>query len=118
MSVALRGRPARESGQASVEVVAIAPIVGLAIVALVVGLRGHRAGEAAGLAAHAAGLAAMQGRDPEDAARAAVPDVAKRDLRVRIDGDVVIVRVRAEGPRALTSGFDAERRVVARKAGG
>lgn len=109
--------PARERGQASVEVVAVAPFVGLVLLALVVGLRGHRAGEAAGHAAHAAGLAAMQGRDPEDAARAAVPDVARRDLRVRVDGDVVVVRVRAAGPRALTSRFDAERRVVARRAG-
>lgn len=108
---------ATDSGQASVEAVAIAPLVGLALTALVVGLRGHRAGEAAGLAAHAAGLAAMQGRDPEDAARAAVPDVDHDDLRVRVDGPVVVVRVRAEGPRALTSRFDAERRVVARKQG-
>lgn len=110
--------PASDAGQASVETVAIAPLVGLALVALVVGLRGHRAGEAAGLAAHAAGLAAMQGRDPEDAARAAVPDVDRGDLRVEVDGDVVVVRVRAEGPRALTARFDAERRVVARREGG
>lgn len=106
-----------EAGQASIEVVAIAPLVALALVALVVGLRGHRAGEAAGLAAHAAGLAAMQGRDPEEAAREAIPDVARRDVRVQVSGDEVVVRVRAEGPRALTSGFDAERRVVARRQG-
>jgi hypothetical protein len=110
-------RAASDAGQASVETVAIAPLIGLALLALVVGLRGHRAAEAAGLAAHAAGLAAMQGRDPEDAARAAVPDVDRDDLRVRVDGPVVVVRVRAEGPRALTSRFDAERRVVARKQG-
>lgn len=115
---ALRHVARDDAGQASVETVAIAPLIGLALVALVVGLRAHRAGEAAGLAAHAAGLAAMQGRDPEDAARAAVPDVDRDDLRVRVDGAVVVVRVRAEGPRALTARFDAERRVVARREGG
>jgi hypothetical protein len=107
-----------DRGQASVETVAIAPIVGLMIVALVIGLRAHRAGEAAGLAAHAAGLAAMQGRDPEDAAREAVPDVPRDRLRVRVDGSTIEVRVRADGPRALVGPFDAERRVVARTGDG
>lgn len=112
----MRGRS--ESGQASVETVAIAPVVVLMVVALAVAMSAHRAGEAAGLAAHAAGLAAMQGRDPEDAARAAVPDVARDRLRVRVDGARIEVRVRAEGPRALVGPFDAERQVVARRDGG
>jgi hypothetical protein len=107
-----------DAGQASVETVALAPVVGLVVTALVVGLAAHRSGEAAGLAAHAAGLAAMQGRDPEDAARAAVPDVDRQRLRVRVDGDRISVRVRASGPRALVAPFDAERTVVARPAGG
>lgn len=112
------GRRRAEAGQASVETVAIAPVVLLIVIGLAVALSAHRAGEAAGLAAHAAGLAVMQGRDPEDAARDAVPDVGRQRLRVDVDGAVVQVRVRAEGPRALVGGFDAERRVVARREGG
>ncbi|MDO9409526.1 hypothetical protein [Patulibacter sp.] len=88
------------------------------VVALAVALSAHRAGEAAGLAAHAAGLAVMQGRDPEDAAREAIPDVGKERLRVSVDGPRIVVRVRAEGPRGLVSGFDAERRAVARRGEG
>lgn len=107
-----------ETGQASVETVALAPVVGLVVVGLAVALSAHRAGESAGLAAHAAGLAVMQGRDPEDAAREAVPDVPKDRVRVSVDGARIVVRVRAEGPRALVSGFDAERRAVARTDGG
>ncbi|WP_028721664.1 hypothetical protein [Patulibacter americanus] len=104
-----------ERGQASVETVALAPIVGALVIALVVALQAHRAGEAAGLASHAAALAAMQGRDVEDAARAAVPDVGRERLRIRVDGAQIVVRVRASGPRSLVAPFDAERTVVARR---
>lgn len=107
-----------DDGQASVEVVAIAPIIGLVLIGLVVGLQARTTSEAAGLAAHAAGLAVMQGRDPKDAARDAVPDVGRDRLTVSVDGATVQVKVRAAGPRALVATFDAERRVVARTAGG
>ncbi len=107
-----------EAGQASVEVVGIAPVAALLAIALAVALSAHRAGESAGLAAHAAGLAVMQGRDPEDAAREAVPDVPEDRLRIDVDGARIAVRVRAAGPRALVGRFDAERRVVARTGGG
>ncbi|WP_210493963.1 hypothetical protein [Patulibacter sp. SYSU D01012] len=109
-------RGAGEAGQASVETVAIAPLVGLLLVALAVALAAHRAGEAAGQAAHAAGLAAMQGRDPREAAREAVPGLDADRLTVRVDGARIAVRVRAAGPRALVAPFDAERTVVARRA--
>ncbi|WP_026911543.1 hypothetical protein [Patulibacter minatonensis] len=112
---ALRGG---EAGQASVEVVAIAPVVGLFVVGLALALQAHAAGEAAGLAAHAAGIAVMQGRDPKAAAREAVPDVDRDRLRVTVDGGTVRVWVRASGPRALVAPFDADRRVVARPVGG
>lgn len=107
-------RRADDRGQASVETVALAPVVGLLIVALVLGLQARRAGEAAGLAAHAAGIAAMQGRDAEQAARQAVPDVARERLRVTVRDGRIAVRVRAAGPRALVAPFDAEQTVVAR----
>lgn len=104
-----------ERGQASVETVALAPVVGVLLVALVVALQAHRAGEAAGLATHAAALAAMQGRDVEEAARDAVPDVERARLRIRVRDGHIVVRVRAAGPRTLVAPFDAERAVVARR---
>lgn len=106
-----------ERGQASVETVAIAPVVAVLVVALVLALQAHRAGEDAGMAAHAAGVAALQGRDPAAAARAAVPDLARKRLRVKVEGGRISVDVRAAGPRALVAPFDAHRTVVARPIG-
>lgn len=106
-----------ERGQASVEVVALVPLVLAAVVAIVVALQAHRAGEAAGLAAHAAGIARLQGRDPVEAARAAVPGLARDRLTIAVVGDRITVRVRAGGPRALVARFDARRQVRARPVG-
>jgi hypothetical protein len=106
-----------ERGQASVETVAIAPLVAVLVIVVAVALQAHRAAEAAGLAAHAAGVAAMQGRDPVAAARAAVPDVDPDRLRIRVAGDRISVRVRASGPRVLVAAFDARRVGVARREG-
>jgi hypothetical protein len=59
----------------------------------------------------------MHGRDAAAAARAAVPDVAADRVTVRVSGARIRVRVRAAGPRALVSAFDAERTAVAVRAG-
>ncbi|MCK9247882.1 MAG: hypothetical protein M0P31_02755 [Solirubrobacteraceae bacterium] len=109
--------PPGEVGQASVETVAIAPLVAIALLVVTVALRAHDAQESAGMAAHAAGIALMQGRDPSAAAKAAVPDVPADRLRVRVRGDRVSVRVRASGPRALVARFDATQTVHARPEG-
>lgn len=81
----------RDGGQASVETIALAPIV---LVCCLIGLQGLVAGAsfvAAGNAAHAGALAGQLGRDPEKAALAASPgwsssrvDVETRNRRVRV----------------------------------
>ncbi|MGE4426777.1 MAG: hypothetical protein AB7G37_10030 [Solirubrobacteraceae bacterium] len=119
VAVARRARalPRGDAGQASVETVAIAPLVAIALLVVTVALRAHDAQESAGMAAHAAGIALMQGRDPSAAAKAAVPDVPADRLRIRVRGDRVSVRVRASGPRALVARFDATQTVHARPEG-
>lgn len=108
----LRAGARPDEGQASVELVALAPLVAVLITALVVALQAHRAGESAGLASHAAAIAALVGRDPIAAAREAAPQVPRERIAVRRDGRRITVRVRATGPRALVRRFDAERTVT------
>lgn len=102
----------REDGQAAVETVAIAPLVAVLITALVVAFHAYRAGEEADVAVHAAGVAALVGRDPVAAARAAAPEVAAKRLTIERRGSRITVRVRATGPRTLVRSFDAERTVA------
>jgi len=91
----------RERGQAAVEVVAMLPLlllIGLAACqVLVAGL----AREAAHHAAQAGAMAVLQGGDPVDQARAAVPDWSRRRLSVSVSGRTVRVRV---VPPALVPG--------------
>lgn len=107
-------RPARgtDRGQAAVETVALAPLVGVLITALVVALQAQRARDAAGVASHAGAIAVLVGRDPIAAAREAVPGIDRGRLQVRRDGRRITVRVRAEGPRTLVREFDAEQTVT------
>lgn len=86
-------RPLRaETGTASVELVALLPIV----VALALGAwQALVAGQAAWLSGGAAAAAARAqavGADPVRAARAALPAALRRGVRVRVgdDGDVVV----------------------------
>ncbi|HEX8855064.1 MAG TPA: TadE/TadG family type IV pilus assembly protein [Thermoleophilaceae bacterium] len=81
-------------GQASVETVALLPVV------VAVGLAGWQlavAGHAAWLCANAARVAARAeavGEDGRAAARSALPDSLERGLRVDRDGELLRVRVR------------------------
>jgi Flp pilus assembly protein TadG len=86
-------------GQASVEVVALLPL--LLVIALVVFcvVAAHGADEQAGAAAEAAALALIQGGDPRAAALAALPRHA--DARIAIDGRAVDVHVRPRLPLPL-----------------
>jgi hypothetical protein len=86
-------------GQASVELVALLPL--LLVVALVVlcVVAAHGADEQAGMAAEAAALALIQGGDPRAAALAALPPHA--DARVAIDGRSISVHVRPRLPLPL-----------------
>lgn len=108
-----RSAPGSEDhGQASVELVALAPLVALLITALVLAMQAHRAREAASVASHAGAVAALVGRDPIAAAREAAPGVEAGRLQVTRSGRRITVRVRAEGPRTLVRSFDAEQTVT------
>ena len=92
----------RESGQASVELVALAPLLVLVALAAAQLLAAGAASELADHAAGAAAFALLQGGDPAVAARDAVPGWSRRDMSVRVDGRRVTVRLR---PPSLVPGL-------------
>ena len=100
-----------ESGQASVEMVAVLPAV-LLVSALLVQLvlAGHAAWACAN-AARVAARAEVVGEDPRRAAASALPGRLERGLRVRSDDGRVEVRVRVPlilgGDAAPTVGASA-----------
>ena len=95
--------PSRQAGQATVELVALLPLVlAVALVAAAL-LAGHNAGEHAGQAAQAGAMALLQGRDPREAARRALPPGVRDRATVDIRGRRVIVRVRPGLPMAAVA---------------
>jgi hypothetical protein len=86
------------SGQATVELVAIIPLA--VLIALGIGqlLAAGAARELAGNAAEAGAAAMLQGADPDEAARAALPGWSRERAAIYVDGRRVEVRVR---PRAV-----------------
>jgi hypothetical protein len=93
-------RKRREDGQASVELVALLPLVALLAFALVqLTLAGHAAW-AASQAAGAAARAHAVGLDPKSAARSSLPTHLERSLRLRT-GDEGEVEVRLRTPVLL-----------------
>jgi hypothetical protein len=93
-----------ETGQASVEVVALLPIVAVVALAVMALLAAGQARELAGHAATAGAMAMLQGGDPQDAARAAAPSWPRSRMDVRVTGRRVRVRVRPRAPFGLPSG--------------
>ena len=90
MRMALRGT----SGQASIELLALAPLL-LAVVLAAAQLLAAGAGrELADHAAEAGAIALLQGTDPAAAARDAVPGWSRGRVEVRIAGRRVRVRLR------------------------
>ena len=71
-----------ERGQATVEMIALLPLLLIAAFAGAVVLAAHAAGEQAGQAAEAGAVALLQGRDPRTAARHALPEHAHADIAV------------------------------------
>jgi len=90
-------RAACRSGQASVELVGLLPV--LAVVALGVAqfLAARSASEVAGGAAERGAIALVRGEDARAAARDGLPAWARPRASVRVDRRQVVVRVRPRG---------------------
>lgn len=80
-----------DDGQASVELVALLPLVGLLVALLWQALLAGETVWLSGTAARAAARAAAIGADPAAAARAVLPARLERGLRVRREPDGAIV---------------------------
>lgn len=109
-----RLRRVREAdGQASLEVVALAPVVVAVALGVLQLLAAGAAAEFADHAAEAAGIALIQRSAPARAARDAVPGWARSGMRVSVRGARVRVTVRPPSPsrtigRLLTSSAEAD----------
>jgi hypothetical protein len=88
----------REGGQATVELVALLPLVlAIALTAATV-LAGQAAFEQAGQAAEAGAVALIQGGDARAAARTAIPEQARPYSEVAVTGSRITVTVRPRVP--------------------
>jgi hypothetical protein len=87
-----------EAGQATVELVALLPVLLVVTLAAAALLAGHGAREQAGQAAQAGAMALLQGGDPRAAARKALPDGVRGRATVELHGRQVTVRVRPSLP--------------------
>jgi hypothetical protein len=101
----VRGASAR--GQATVETIALAPVVvaiGLAVLQL---LAVGYAGVLAGNAAEAGALALAAGTDAREGAKRALPGWSRARARVDVEGGRVEVHLRPPSPlEALADGFE------------
>jgi hypothetical protein len=104
-----------ERGQATVELVALLPLI--ATIGLAIGhlLAAEAARDLAGHAAEAAAIAVGRGTDPDDAARAALPEWSRERIDVAVRGRRV--RVRLEPPAIAPSLGDALATTVSADAG-
>jgi hypothetical protein len=96
-----------ETGQATVELVALLPLLLIAALAGALVLAAHAAGEQAGQAAEAGAMALLQGGDARTAARRALPEHARAEIAVH--GRRVTVTLHPDLPLD-----DLERRLTAR----
>jgi hypothetical protein len=96
MSRAARRR--RDDGQASVELVVLAPLLLALVLAAAQLLAAGAAAELADHAAEAGAVALLQGEDPVVAAREAVPRWSRARMLVRVQGRRVRVRMRPPSP--------------------
>jgi hypothetical protein len=99
----MTARAASAAGQATVELVAFLPLVLAAALAGAALLAGHSASEQAGQAAQAGAMALLQGGDPREAARRALPPGAR--ATIDIEGRRVTVAVRPRLPIGALAGL-------------
>jgi hypothetical protein len=91
--------PHSQSGQASVELVALLPLAFVVGMALLAVLAARSASGDAAAAAQAGAMALLQDADPRDAARDALSASARRRTEIKLDDRTVTVTVRP--PSAL-----------------
>ena len=87
-----------DDGQATVELVALLPLLLIAALAGAALIAAHTAGEQAGQAAQAGAMALLQGSDPRAAARRALPAAVRRRAAIAIHGRRVTVHIRPDLP--------------------
>ena len=92
-----RGIFAGQSGQSTLEVVALVPALALAALTILQLLVAGATAEYAGHAAEAGAVAILQDHDPVAAARAALPAWTGRHVAVAVRGRLVRVRLRPHG---------------------
>ena len=89
-------------GQASIELLGVLPLLLVVALGAAQLLAAGICREYAAQSARAGAAALIQGRDPREAAREAVPGWSSRDVDVAVDGRRVTVRIR---PRAALPGL-------------
>jgi hypothetical protein len=87
-----------DDGQATVELVALLPLLLVIALTATALLAAHTAGEQAGQAAEAGALAVLQGADPRAAARRALPRETRGRAEINVHGHRVTVHVRPRLP--------------------
>jgi hypothetical protein len=87
-----------DAGQATVEVVALLPLLLVAALAAAALLAAQSVGEQAGQAAEAGAVALLQGGDPEAAARRALPAGARPHADIAVHDRSVTVTLRPRLP--------------------
>jgi hypothetical protein len=98
------------SGQATVELVGFLPLIAVVTLGASAALAAATAGEQAGMAAEAGAAAILQDREPEAAARRALPSAVRERAVVAVVGRRVAITVR---PRFPIVARHLEARVVA-----
>jgi hypothetical protein len=96
----VRALARRDSGQATVEFVALLPLLLTAGLAGAAVLAGQAAGEHAGQAAQAGAMALQSGTDARAAARSTLPTAARSRSTIALRGRRITVRVRPRIPIA------------------
>ncbi|MEA2255495.1 MAG: hypothetical protein QOG35_1540 [Solirubrobacteraceae bacterium] len=105
MTAGTRRPVAGETGQATVELAVLAPLLVAIVLAAAQLLAAGAAVALADHAAEAAAVALLQGGDPTAAARAAVPGWSRERMTVRVAGRRVQVRLRPPAPVAALGGL-------------
>jgi hypothetical protein len=105
--VTAAAHPGDERGQATVELLALVPLVVAAALAATAILAHLGAGERAGEAARAGAMALLQDEDPRVAARAALPSAERAAARIAITGRRVTVTLPSRGLRTLIPALTA-----------